>query len=114
MVSNHKNEIFFSSLALKQKNSRVSQSIFLVLGVYQMYVKSNSSVGLPAGVRGKLSALAPQPWYGRVWDNVLLEPGELGCSCTAVLSGSVPHSATRQSKAYARSEAGRHIMCFKC
>lgn len=89
MVSNHNHERFFSSFGIKTKKSRVSQSILLVLGTCQMYLKLNSSVGLTAVLRGKPSTLAPQPWCGA---EALLEPGELGCSCTALLCGAVPRS----------------------
>lgn len=128
MVSNHNHERFFSSFGIKTKKSRVSQSILLVLGTCQMYLKLNSSVGLTAVLRGKLSTLAPPPWCGA---EALLEPGELSCSCTALLCGA---DGTGQSKAwlcslwllsgdmqdYTRSEAGPghcqavwHIMSFK-
>lgn len=90
-MPNHNNEIFFSFLALKQKKSRMSQSILLLLGMCQRYLKSNSSVGLTAVVRGKLSTCTHHG-VAKYGAEELLEPGELGCSCSAAPRGSVPRS----------------------
>lgn len=95
-MSNQSNETFSSFSALKQRKSRVSQSIFLVLGTCQMYLKSNSCVGLAAVVGGKLSTLTPQPWRGKVWGRSAAGAWGAGLLLHCCARGSVPHCEERE------------------